>query len=83
MWIIHDYGAPCLIHREGSAHVPGTMTSHMSSEERAEARRTAATMYRDGATVRAIAKATGMSYGWVHRALEAEDVQMRPRGGKR
>jgi hypothetical protein len=41
------------------------------------------TQYEKGASVRALAEATGRSYGFVHRVLGEAGVVMRPRGGYR
>lgn len=37
--------------------------------------------YEQGASIRALAKATERSYGWVHRLLEESGVTLRGRGG--
>lgn len=37
--------------------------------------------YERGATIRALAEATGRSYGWVHRLLEESGVTLRAPGG--
>ncbi|MEU5549171.1 helix-turn-helix domain-containing protein [Micromonospora sp. NPDC047793] len=50
-------------------------------------RRTAAKemvmLYTSGHSIRAIAAATGRSYGFVHRVLTESGVQLRVRGGAR
>ena len=40
-----------------------------------------ATKYNEGASVRALAEATGRSYGFVHRLLAENGVEFRSRGG--
>lgn len=40
-----------------------------------------ATAYEKGKSIRAIAEATGRSYGFVHRILGEADVKLRARGG--
>jgi hypothetical protein len=52
------------------------------SEKRLSLRRELATMYEAGDSVRAICKATGRSYGFVHKLLVESGVDFRPRGGK-
>ncbi|MGI8307033.1 helix-turn-helix domain-containing protein [Saccharopolyspora hattusasensis] len=37
--------------------------------------------YEKGASIRALAEATGRSYGFVHRLLSQRGVQLRGRGG--
>lgn len=37
--------------------------------------------YEKGASIRALAEATGRSYGFVHRVLSESGVQLRGRGG--
>ncbi|ONI71180.1 transcriptional regulator [Actinosynnema sp. ALI-1.44] len=37
--------------------------------------------YEKGASIRALAKLTGRSYGFVHRILAESGVQLRARGG--
>ncbi len=37
--------------------------------------------YEKGASIRALAEATGRSYGFVHRVLSETGVQLRGRGG--
>lgn len=37
--------------------------------------------YTSGASIRALAESTGRSYGFVHRILTENDVQLRGRGG--
>lgn len=39
------------------------------------------TKYEKGASIRALAEATGRSYGFVHRVLSEADVTLRGRGG--
>lgn len=39
--------------------------------------------YTDGESIRALASATGRSYGFVHRVLTESGVQLRQRGGAR
>ncbi|MEO6880490.1 MAG: helix-turn-helix domain-containing protein [Mycobacteriaceae bacterium] len=39
------------------------------------------TKYEKGASIRALAEATGRSYGFVHRVLSEADVPLRGRGG--
>jgi transposase len=42
-----------------------------------------AALYREGASIRDIAKETGRSYGAIHGLLVEEQVTMRSRGGAR
>lgn len=42
-----------------------------------------AVMYRDGKSIRDIARDAGRSYGWVHRILTEAGVTLRGRGGNR
>ncbi|MFJ8345100.1 helix-turn-helix domain-containing protein [Streptomyces sp. NPDC094153] len=42
-----------------------------------------AQMYQAGASIRAIARQTGRSYGAVHKLLADAGVQFRPRGARR
>ncbi len=37
--------------------------------------------YTNGASIRSLAESTGRSYGFVHRLLTENDVQLRSRGG--
>lgn len=37
--------------------------------------------YGSGASIRSLAESTGRSYGFVHRILTENDVQLRSRGG--
>lgn len=37
--------------------------------------------YKDGASIRALATATGRSYGFIHRVLSESDITLRGRGG--
>ncbi len=39
------------------------------------------TKYEKGASIRALAEATGRSYGFVHRVLSEAEVTLRGRGG--
>lgn len=39
--------------------------------------------YTDGESIRALAAATGRSYGFVHRVLSESGIQLRQRGGAR
>lgn len=39
--------------------------------------------YEAGATIAALAKETGRSYGWIHQLLTDAGTVMRPRGGGR
>jgi transposase len=50
-------------------------------QNRAKTAATVASSYRKGASVRAIARKTGKSYGTVHNMLQEKRVKMRSRGG--
>ena len=64
-------------------HAPGRITrkEHLALRRR---RLTAIVVpqYKNGASIRAIAAATGKSYGLVHRLLVLAGVTLRARGGK-
>ncbi|MFG3438356.1 helix-turn-helix domain-containing protein [Nonomuraea sp. NPDC047897] len=49
--------------------------------ERAQLAAAVVERYKAGASVRGIAVSMGRSYGFVHRLLEEEGVELRPRGG--
>lgn len=53
----------------------------MATTERERKARRLAAAYRKGQSVRALAAAEGMSYGYVHRLLVESGVSFRPRGG--
>lgn len=63
------------------------MTTHLGSSRRltGQQRRTVgqelATRYEKGASIRALAKDIGRSYGFVHRLLTQTGVRLRGRGG--
>lgn len=56
---------------------------HVSGSAREEARASVAARYAEGATVRAISKELGRSYGFVHRLLVESGVEFRDRGARR
>lgn len=37
--------------------------------------------YESGATLRELSEQSGRSFGWIHKVLEENGTQMRPRGG--
>ncbi|GLZ78891.1 hypothetical protein Afil01_36980 [Actinorhabdospora filicis] len=51
--------------------------------ERATLARNLVQRYSQGESIRALATATGRSYGFVHRVLTESGVQLRQRGGAR
>ncbi len=50
-------------------------------DERQSLAQTYVARYQSGDSIRAIADASGRSYGFVHRVLAENGVELRPRGG--
>lgn len=55
--------------------------TRVTGEERAELARELAARYRAGDSIRELAEHAGRSYGFVHRLLLEQGVQLRGRGG--
>ena len=53
---------------------------YLTGKNRVTARKEAARMYRQGASIREIAEATGRAYGGVYQILVESGVTFRPRG---
>jgi transposase-like protein len=60
----------------------GTQGPAVRGDARVAVRADLARRYRDGASVRKLAREVGKSYGFVYRMLEEAGVTMRPRGGQ-
>ncbi|WP_433385096.1 helix-turn-helix domain-containing protein [Actinoplanes sp. CA-142083] len=55
----------------------------MIGSERQALARDVVSRYTAGESIRALAEATGRSYGYIHRILTESGVQLRQRGGAR
>jgi transposase len=53
----------------------------ITGTERTKLRKRLAAQYKQGASIRALATATGRSYGFIHRLLLEAKVPLRGRGG--
>lgn len=55
--------------------------SRLTGEDRDKLAAQLAEKYKSGESIRALAEETGRSYGFVHRILTEQEVQLRGRGG--
>ncbi|MGL4173329.1 MAG: helix-turn-helix domain-containing protein [Actinomycetota bacterium] len=53
----------------------------LTGDERERVAQSLTTQYQDGKSIRALAEETGRSYGFIHRMLRENDVDLRGRGG--